>query len=166
MSCWAAAIAMIVSWAKGVRITPLEVAAYSDRLLQYKTGLEPLDAGLFEKWGMVTEAPQTFTSRGFVDLLRDCGPIWVAAQVFAPHIRVVTGFEYDADPNAGIVHINDPLERGMTFFRASNRGATYTETYVEFVAQNEALGFRELSIDDKRHYPVYFAHLREKPEHR
>jgi hypothetical protein len=28
MSCWAAAIAMIISWAKGEKLTPLDVAVF------------------------------------------------------------------------------------------------------------------------------------------
>jgi ABC-type bacteriocin/lantibiotic exporter with double-glycine peptidase domain len=158
MSCWAAAIAMIVSWSTGIPVTPLQVATSSERLQQYKHGLDPMDDGLFPEWGMTTEAPQTFTADGFMELLRDYGPIWVAAKLFAPHIRVVTGFAYDAAPSYGIVYINDPLERGMRRFNSSNKGSAYSETYVQFVAENESLGFNEMKI----YSPVYFAHLRHK----
>jgi hypothetical protein len=163
MSCWAAAIAMIISWAKGEKVTPVEVAVLSGRTHEYNKGLKPLDSGIFAQWGMVTEAPQTFTGEGFMNLLQQYGPLWVAAEVFAPHIRVVTGFEYVDDPNNGLVYINDPLERGMIKFKNPNNGSAYTETYPEFVHQNETLGFAELSIDDPNLYPVYFAHLARKP---
>jgi hypothetical protein len=159
MSCWAAAIAMIVSWSTGDPVTPLQVATSTQRLDQYKNGLDPMDDGLFPEWGMITEAPQTFTVNGFMDLLRDYGPIWVAARLFAPHIRVVTGFTYEAAPSYGLVYINDPLERGMRRFDPSNKGSAYTETYAQFVAENETLGFEEMNI----YSPVYFAHLSQKP---
>jgi hypothetical protein len=165
MSCWAAAIAMIVSWARGEEITPLEVARDSNRIQAYETGLDPLDAELFDRWGMMTVAPQTFTAEGFLDLLAEFGPIWVAGEVFAPHVRVATGFELGTPSYAGAVHINDPLENGLKRFQPSNTGSKYKETYVEFVQNNERLGTEELkdqSLEGSR-YPVYFAHLRRKP---
>jgi hypothetical protein len=164
MSCWAAAIAMIISWARGERITPYEVAVLSNRINEYNKGLEPLDSGIFAQWGMVTEAPQTFTEEGFLDLLRNYGPIWVAAKVFAAHIRVVTGFEPTAAPAYGLVTINDPLDKDMKEFRLPNTGSAYTETYVKFVDQNEKLGFAEMSVNDPIRYPVYFAHLAQLPD--
>jgi hypothetical protein len=164
MSCWAAAIAMIVSWAEKKILTPFEVAEKTGRLDQYRRGLESLDSEVFERWGMTTEAPQTFTAQGFMDLLEAYGPIWVAAEVRGAHIRVASGFEYGSDPYAGIVHINDPWEQDMTIFRINNKGSQYTESYIEFVKKNETLGSEELKIKDRgKHYPVYFAHLRRKP---
>lgn len=165
MSCWAAAIAMIVSWAEQKPISPLDVARKSKRLVEYQNGLDSLDAEVFNRWGMTTEAPQTFTAEGFMDLLITYGPIWVAAEVRAPHIRVATGFDYDSDPDTGRVHINDPWEQDMTTFRPENKGSRYTETYVEFVRKNETLGSEELSIQSDTAYPVYFAHLTQKPDH-
>jgi hypothetical protein len=169
MSCWAAAIAMIVSWARDAKVEPLEIAIESDRTFEYEAGLAPLDAELFDRWGMTTEAPQTFTADGFMDLLDEFGPIWVAAQISAPHVRVATGFRFGNPSYAGPVTMNDPLERGLKQFKPSNQGATYSESYVEFVRQNESLGSEDLrnpKLNDAKLYSVYFAHLKQKPRSR
>jgi hypothetical protein len=160
LSCWAAAIAMIVSWARGDFISPSTVAKESNR--SETKGHFPLDAELFDRWGMVAEAPQTFSAEGFMNLLDEFGPIWVAADVTSmAHIRVATGFEFGDPPHMGPVYINDPLDRG-TRFQSSNKGSRYTESYQEFVDNNERLGWTELSdpsLNDDRRFPVYFAHL-------
>jgi hypothetical protein len=165
-SCWAAAIAMIVSWATGKPLTPFEVALQSEHVDQYTTGVLPLDSDFFSAWDMVTEAPQTYTADGFMDLLETYGPIWIAAMVDAPHVRVVTGFEYGSDPYQGLVSINDPLDQDVTQFRDNNKGSRYTETYTTLALENEALGSADIdvpSLNSEQFYPVYFAHLRKKP---
>jgi hypothetical protein len=166
-SCWAAAIAMIVSWATGKRLTPLDIATQSDRVDQYTTGILPLDGDFFSTWNMVTEAPQTYTADGFMDLLETFGPIWIAAMVDAPHVRVVTAFDFgSSDPYQGFVTINDPLDHGAKSFQGNNRGSRYLETYTKLAIENEDLGSADLmvpSLDSPRLYPVYFAHLRNKP---
>ncbi len=166
MSCWAAAIAMIVCWARSEKISPRDIAKRSDRLDEYQTGLSPLDEELFDRWNMVSEAPQTYTAEGFMDLLQEYGPVWAAAKVTAPHVRVITGFEFAEVPYQGPVFINDPLERSLKSFRASNRGQSYSETYVQFVNESEKLGSEELTnpvLNDDKLYPVYFAHLKVRP---
>jgi Papain-like cysteine protease AvrRpt2 len=130
---------------------------------EYEKGLNPLDGTLFERWGMTTLAPQTFTADGFMDLLERFGPIWVAADVRAPHVRVAIGFEFGNPSYMGPVHINDPLGRGFQNFRSPNRGSQYTESYKEFVGRNEKLGAEELNdptLESDTLYPVYFAHLK------
>ena len=158
MSCWAAGIAMIVSWKFNCSIDPAEIARKSGYAQQYVNGLDPNDSKIFSDWGLVPEAPQTYTVDGFAQLLRDYGPLWVAAAVPGPHIRVVTGFDPDPDASKATVYVNDPWERGMTNFRLPNKGATYSESYLRFVQMNEALGFSELSQPQ----PVYVAHLPHK----
>jgi len=165
--CWAAAIAMITSWSLGSTITPREVAKRSNRMLEFEErGLAPLDSALFDVWDMITEAPQTYTPEGFMNLLVRYGPLWVAAMVGNPHVRVVTGFKYGRGPGYGVVSLNDPLERGRSF-RSGNKGARYNLSYAEFVRQNEKLGTAEIDVVDPNRYPVYdpnrypvyFAHL-------
>jgi hypothetical protein len=164
MSCWAAAIAMIVSWKRGELVTPLQVAERSGRVPALENGLPALASDVFSHWGMVTRAPVTFTPIGFLTMLRDYGPLWVAAQVSDPHVRVVTGYEYDADAWRGRVQLNDPREKGRKF-RLGNRGSRYSETYLEFARNSERLGAADLRKEgypDEYLYPVYFAHMRQR----
>lgn len=152
---------MIVSWATNSTIGPDQIAKKGNYSAAYNRGLDPNDSKILAMWGLVAEAPQTYTVDGFRQLLRDYGPLWVAAAVPGPHIRVVTGFVANHDPNKARVVVNDPWERGMNAFRLPNRGARYTESYTRFVQMNEALGTSEL----KEPQPVYVAHLPHKPAH-
>lgn len=93
-----------------------------------------------------------------MDLLVCYGPLWVAAMVGNPHVRVVTGFKYGKAPGYGVVSLNDPLERGRSF-RNGNKGTRYNLSYAEFVCQNERLGTAEIDVVDPNRYLVYFAHL-------
>ncbi len=160
MGCWAAGIAMICAWRDHLSIDPTTIARNPGDvpyLAQLQTGLNPNDASILRRWGFATEAPQSYTVAGFVQLLRRFGPLWVAAAVPGPHIRVVTGFSPDpAQAGGGLVGINDPWERGMPVFRWPNRGARYTLSYFEFNRQVGALGTRERA----EAAPVYVAHLR------
>lgn len=161
MSCWAAGIAMIYGWRNSLSINPKTIAtnaggiSYLDQFKDRTGGLNPNDTYILKRWGLVSEAPQCYTVEGFADLLQSYGPLWVASAVPGPHIRVVTGIDTDEDGRDGIVAINDPWEVGMTTFRPSNRGSTYTRTYSRFMGEVENLGSQEL----KEPAPVYVAHL-------
>ena len=161
MSCWAAAIAMIVAWKRQITIDPVMIASnpggisYLAQFLNNGPGLDPNDATILRRWGLVAEAPQSYSPSGFADLLRRYGPLWVASSVPGPHVRVVTGFQPAASELSSIVAINDPWEAGMTTFRLPNRGASYTRSYLQFTNDVTRLARSEMS----QPAPVYVAHL-------
>jgi hypothetical protein len=159
MSCWAAGIAMIVAWKRRISIDPFMVATNPGGIsyLQqfHHAGLNPNDTTILRRWGFVVEAPQSYTVAGFADLLHRYGPLWVAAAVPGPHIRVVTGFQPATPENNSIVAINDPWEVGMQAFRPNNRGSRYTRSYLRFTREVSRLGRSELDEPS----PVYVAHL-------
>ena len=158
MSCWAAGIAMIVAWRRGISVDPVLIASNPggvSYLAQFQSGLNPNDATILRRWGFVTEPPQSYQPDAFGALLQQYGPLWVAASVPGPHIRVVTGFQPGPNASTAIVAINDPWEVGMQVFRWPNRGAQYTRTYVQFTREIERLARTELN----QPAPVYVAHL-------
>ena len=158
MSCWAAGIAMIVAWRRGISIDPVLVAANPggvSYLAQFQSGLSPNETAILRRWGLVTEPPQSYEPDTFGNLLQRYGPLWVAASVPGPHIRVVTGYQPSASAAQAIVAINDPWESGMHAFRWPNRGAQYTRTYLQFTREVERLARGELN----QPAPVYVAHL-------
>jgi hypothetical protein len=156
MGCWAASIAMVQSWATQTCISPGTIAArdgYQDKLA---TGLAPSDDKILRDWGFVTENPACYTVAGFMQLVQQYGPLWVACLVGGgAHVRVVTGFDPDPDPSLATVYINDPWQTGMTSFTLPNSGSSYTQTYLAFTNQQDSLGSQELSEPS----PVYVAHL-------
>ncbi|MFW5774738.1 MAG: papain-like cysteine protease family protein [Chitinivibrionales bacterium] len=171
MSCWAAGAAMIVGWRDRISINPDEIARRVGYWKQYgepdscSGGLHPEDTKMLTSWGLVSEAPTSYTVAGFKQLLLDYGPLWVAAATPGPHIRVVTGIQGDGSPDGTHVSINDPWEKGMKDFRGPddprpNRGSQYTESYREFVRKQSELGEREMAVNA----PIYVAHLPALPD--
>ena len=147
MSCWAAAAAMIVGWREQISIDPEDIARGINGWEPYyrNGGLPPDNTEMFSVWGLQYEYPQTYTVEGFIDLL-EVGPLWVATDLSGgAHVVVVSGIQGDGTPDGTILTIMDPWERGMTTFRPSNSGSTYTQTYTEFVNRQENLAVRELS---------------------
>jgi len=158
MSCWAAGIAMILAWRRRVQIDPVLIASNPggvSYLAQFQSGLNPNDTTILRRWGLVTEPPQSYQTDAFGILLQRYGPLWVAASVPGPHIRVVTGFQPGPTASDALVAINDPWEVGMQIFRWPNRGAQYTRTYLQFTREVERLARTERNEPA----PVYVAHL-------
>lgn len=152
MSCWAASMRMIL--AEGMRMVADDdaIAAPLGYQSSLRTGLNPNDTRILRHWGFAMEAPQSYTEDGFMRLVRTHGPLWVACDVrfpgasrAAPHVRVVRGTRDQQSPLA--LMINDPGPVRL--------GSRYDETYADFVAKNELLGFGELTQPS----PVYVAYL-------
>jgi hypothetical protein len=151
MGCWAASIAMILSWRNQASFDPTWIAANPggiNYVPSLTSGLDPNDRYILERNGFETDAPQCYTTDAILDLLTDRGPLWIAsyaplppANTREPHIRVVTGME------GGRLAINDPWP--------VNRGARYVRSFSAFFGQMETLGAREMS----EHNPVYVAYL-------
>lgn len=155
MSCWAAGAAMLVAWRDQMSIDPSEIANATGAWAAYRHGLLPNDTSIFPVWGMVPEAPQSYSVEGFYGLLNMHGPLWVAGAVPGPHIRVVTGMRGDGTPDGTTLLINDPWETGMATFHMPNAGAQYTRSYSQFVREMETLARSEMDISGA----IYVAHL-------
>ncbi|MGH9647229.1 MAG: papain-like cysteine protease family protein [Bryobacteraceae bacterium] len=158
MSCWAAGIAMIVAWKRHVSINAEQIATDPGGipyLAEFRTGLNPNDTYILRRWGLVTEAPQCYSTQGLDQLLTRYGPLCVASAVPGPHIRVVCGLLPGTSASETILSINDPWERGMVSFRMPNRGSHYQMDYLTFTNQLETLGRREL----REPAPIYVAHM-------
>jgi len=164
MGCWAASIAMIFGWAQRVSIDPGAIAARDGYQRYLSEGLPPNDDSILRAWGIYPEAPQNYSIGGFMQLLQQYGPLWIAAAAPGPHVRVVTGFDPNPDALKAKVYINDPWERGMKQFRLPNKGARYTISYIDLVNQEEKLAKHEL-FDPlfSSKVPIYVAHLPSKP---
>jgi ABC-type bacteriocin/lantibiotic exporter with double-glycine peptidase domain len=160
MGCWAASIAMVQSWAGQTSVDPGTIAARDGYQAKLATGLAPSDDKILRDWGFATEAPQSYTVAGFMQLLQQYGPLWVACLVGGgAHVRVVTGFDPDPDPSLATVYVNDPWQTGMTNFTLPNTGSKYTQTYLSFTNQQDALATSEMSVVGA----VYVAHLMSSP---
>jgi ABC-type bacteriocin/lantibiotic exporter with double-glycine peptidase domain len=172
MSCWAASVTMIQSWAQQTCIDPAtltDIPGFQDAY--ERNGLDLTSArNALTTWGLVTEAPQDYTAQGFLDLLNQYGPIFIAANVgtdsqIANHARVITGFDMDQDT----VYINDPWGANMSNFVPSNPGQQYTMTYEALLQQMDSLAsaiYKSVENNDPTN-PLtdlaFVAHLPQRP---
>jgi hypothetical protein len=167
-ACWATSLAMILSWSGRATVTPESVRDRTGYVRQYnQTGLDAWDAFPLTTFGLVAEAPQTYTVTGFMDLLHHYGPLWCAVGpdldadgVLDPHVVVVTGFDPDADASKAQVHINDPWRRGMRTFSLPNTGSAYVVSYAQYVTGLlHPLARDEIGVAGA----LYVAHLPARP---
>ncbi len=146
MSCWAASIAMILGWRDQACYSDVNIAANyggTSYTPSMTNGLDPNDKYILRRNGFAVEWPRCYTPQGFLGLLDDHGPLWVASKPpgGGPHIRVVTGYQ------GSQLYVNDPAP--------VNRGARYTRSFADFMNDSETLGAEELHEPS----PVYVAYL-------
>lgn len=143
MSCWAASIAMILSWARRTSVDPDSIRQIIGYDAQYaRGGITMSDQTPFDAVGMVLEPPMNYSVAGFTELLRQYGPLWIRRgfrqNTTGPirggfHAIVVTGFDPNPDPARAMVHVNDPWARGMRSFALPNAGSRHVYSYRNFV---------------------------------
>lgn len=144
MSCWAASMAMIMSWNNQASYDPQTIARNpggTNYMPSFRNGLDPNDRYILERNGFTLEYPQCYTLQAVQSLLRYAGPLWFASLAPAPHIRVIRGFQGDQ------LVVNDP--------GPVNRGSQYNRSYTSLFGQMEALGASELTQAS----PVYVAYM-------
>lgn len=161
LSCWAAAISMIIGWVDEVSINPEEIARQIGYWKQYNfQGLAAGDFKALEEWGFELAAPMSYTAEGLADLLKT-GPLWVATEEDLgknkdqAHVRVIVAMIGDGSPENTLLTIYDPWEKGMKKFRLPNNGSIYQETFTEFSMKQADLATKELHESA----PIYIAHL-------
>lgn len=148
MSCWAACIAMILTWRDGVQYDPQKIAQnpgglnYMPQFANGGPGLDPSDHYILETNGLVTEIPKCYSTTNITAKLMQFGPLWFASTVPAgPHIRVIRGISGEQ------LYINDPSPVGT--------GSQYQAAFADVFGAMETLGSSELAMAA----PVYLAHL-------
>jgi ABC-type bacteriocin/lantibiotic exporter with double-glycine peptidase domain len=129
-SCWAAAIAMIVSWSDPQRnYSPYDINAQVPNKTLFNNGAstrELLD--IYPLFGMVAEPPVNYPEFKFMSLLQQYGPLFVATFDYgSAHAVVVTGLDPDPNPDKATVYINNPCDGLKPPFKAQAETLTYSE---------------------------------------
>jgi hypothetical protein len=154
-SCWAASIAMILSWKRRVLVDPASVGrgtggsafpSWANQIMgplglapseasRYAGGLEPMEAAaILRRWGFIIDPLRTLSPAMMSALLQRHGPLYVPVLIHggSPHVVVVAGIDGNGSADATQVFINDPLQRGMRGFDPANTGSSYSEPFTAF----------------------------------
>ena len=105
-SCWAASIAMVVSWSDPQRnYTPRDINSLVPDKTLFTQGASTRELlEIYPLFDMSAEPPVNYPEMKFLALLQQYGPLFVATYDFAsPHAIVVTGLDPDPDPGKATV---------------------------------------------------------------
>lgn len=156
MACWATVVTMLVSWKENKEYTVERVLEKSGKeyldLFFDEKGLEscgkkncpsPSKEDLLKKLGMQAEGPQSFTEMGWLNLLKEHGPLWITSQLkrendelakFSTHARILFGMNRD-DKGVVLMKIIDP-----------ETGTSYDEKFEDFFRRYENAAREDLDI--------------------
>jgi hypothetical protein len=146
--CWLAAAVMLLRWKNGIDISELDAAKmagpnYVIAFNNEQTLLGPEVADFANALGLTTEAPQNYTPKGYHDLLKVNGPLWVGARLDVStanprkHVRVLRGVTGDGTFDGSTAWILDP-----------DGGRDYQESMTDFAKELEAIARQDLDAGD------------------
>ena len=119
LACWAASMAMLLSFRRNASYEPETLAAEVGGSLMASYGWELLDA-VRDRYGftaieMPSDASLYFSAAQWAQWLRDCGPLWVVI-VGMPHAVVISGLRGNTeDANACEVRLLNPWDTRVAF---------------------------------------------------
>jgi hypothetical protein len=143
-ACWAAAMAMLLSWRRRASISPETLANEVGASLATSYGWELL-AAVRDRYGFqeITQPSNTslyHSPRQWAQWLASFGPLWVVI-VGAPHAVVVAGIRGDLDdPAAARVKVLNPWDTRVAFdndpvaFNPANAGYEDWLSFEDFAA--------------------------------
>jgi Papain-like cysteine protease AvrRpt2 len=117
-SCWAYVATMMYSWKQGQSASVNELLRKLGPSFQLifdgKKGLGADEKAAFlSAMGLVAEPPQNYTAKGWADLIRRYGPLWVTTvepgATFS-HARIITGIFGDGSLDRTYVVVADPQD--------------------------------------------------------
>lgn len=122
-SCWAGAMAMIVSTRDRNSTTPDAIAQAAGMTTGGSYGWSDISRAV-SQWNLRQLGPACALPSAWADSLRSYGPIWIV-EVGAPyHAVVVTGVEGDGTPEGTTILVNNPWP--------PNSGAQERLAYADF----------------------------------
>ena len=123
VSCWAAALTMVVSYRDSASYSPATIASQAGMNLNAGYGWPRIRRAV-STWGLSQTAPMSAYPSYWADLLRTYGPLWIV-KVGAPyHAVVLGGMHGTGSPDATEVTIYNPWR--------PNVGAIQYRTFRDF----------------------------------
>ncbi len=152
LACWAASMAMLVSYFKGKSIGPEALANEVDRSLRTSYGWDLLEE-VKDHFGIrAIKLPSNYSfvpaPQQWHDWLKTYGPLWVTTIGAPSHAIVVHGISGDLTPSGTSMKILNPWDTRVSFdsdpidFNPANEGYAYSRKYDVFASEfgNMSLG--------------------------
>jgi hypothetical protein len=159
-ACWATVVTMLISWKEQKEYSVEDVLKLAGndyvKLFDREKGLSacgkkdcpsPSVEDLLKKLSLRAEAPQSFTEKGWLELLKNYGPLWITSQVeikkenkviLASHARILFGMRNDENKNI-FMKVIDPFT-----------GTSQEEKFEDFVRDYERSAFGEVKMFENR----------------
>jgi hypothetical protein len=123
VSCWAAALGMVISCRDQASYTVEDVASLANMNTAKGYGWKEIHTAVLA-WELKEEGPVSAMPDYWAKLLESCGPLWIV-EVGAPaHAVVVVGMHGDGTPEETKVTLNNPWP--------PNKGAIEEKTFLAF----------------------------------
>ena len=129
-SCWAASLAMLVSYRDQVSTTADAIAA--------RAGMDTVTGYNWEKihqavlaWELLEAGPACALPDYWANLLQSMGPLWVVEIDKVAHAVVLVGLSGDGTPENTTVVLNNPWNSNLAP-GDTNQGAVEQKTFLEF----------------------------------
>ncbi len=150
LACWAASMAMLVSFRQMRSLNPESLAQEVGRSLRTSYGWDMLEAVKdqygFQNISLPSNASLYLTPQQWHEWLRDYGPLWVTTIGAPSHAIVVHGISGDMTPAGTTINILNPWDTTQSFdgdpvdFNPPNYGLAYSQTFEQFAADFGNLG--------------------------
>jgi Papain-like cysteine protease AvrRpt2 len=124
VSCWAAALAMVISFRDQASYTVEDIASSANMDITRGYGWNNIRAAV-STWGLREEGPMCAAPDYWASLLQTNGPLWIV-EVANPgaHAVVLVGMHGDGTPEGTSVTLNNPWP--------PNQGVAEEKTFLDF----------------------------------
>ena len=150
LSCWAASMAMLVSYQRQQSVVPEALAQEVGRSLRTSYDWDMLNAVKdhfgFQDIDLPSNASLYPPPQQWADWLNQYGPLWITVVGAPSHAIVVKGIEGDLTPDGTTMYLLNPWDINTNFdgdpigFNPPNNGLEYSQSFADFADSFGNLG--------------------------
>lgn len=151
LSCWAASMAMLLSYRRNTSFTPQSLARQVGRNLRTSYSWEMLEQVKnyfgFRDIPLPSNASLYPSPQQWSQWLSTYGPLWLTVVGRPSHAIIVHGLRGDCSPERTSINVLNPWNTNTSFtsdpvdFNPFNSGLAYTQSFRNFAASFGSLGF-------------------------
>jgi hypothetical protein len=155
LSCWAASMAMLLSYKRNASFTPQSLARQVSRDLRTSYSWSMLEQVKnyfgFRDIALPSNTSLYLSPKQWSQWLSTYGPLWVTVVGNPSHAIIVHGLRGDCTPGRTSINVLNPWNTNTRFtsdpvdFYPSNSGLAYTQSFNNFAANFGLLGLSNYS---------------------